>query len=79
MASNEERKGPLPLWRSVLRDEFLSAPDETEGLRERKKRLMRQLISNTATMMFLERGFDNVKITEPADLIRITAALEDEE
>jgi AcrR family transcriptional regulator len=39
----------------------------TEGLRERKKRLTRQLLSDTATMMFLERGFDGFKITEVAD------------
>jgi AcrR family transcriptional regulator len=38
-----------------------------EGLRERKKRLTRQLISDTATLMFLERGFDEVKVSEVAD------------
>jgi AcrR family transcriptional regulator len=37
-----------------------------EGLRERKKRLMRQLISDTATSMFLERGFDEVRVAEVA-------------
>jgi AcrR family transcriptional regulator len=37
-----------------------------EGLRERKKRLTRQLISDTATDMFLERGFDEVRISEIA-------------
>jgi AcrR family transcriptional regulator len=39
---------------------------QTEGLRERKKRLMRQLISDTATAMFLEGGFDAVKVSEVA-------------
>jgi AcrR family transcriptional regulator len=40
---------------------------ETEGLRERKKRLMRQQLSDTATRMFLERGFDAVRVTEIAE------------
>ena len=37
-----------------------------EGLRQRKKRLMRRLISDTATEMFLDRGFDEVKVTDVA-------------
>lgn len=39
---------------------------EAEGLRERKKRLMRKQLSDTATAMFLERGFDAVKVAEVA-------------
>jgi AcrR family transcriptional regulator len=39
---------------------------EAEGLRERKKRLMRQQLSDTATHMFMERGFDAVRVTEIA-------------
>src|SRR6202012_6170691 len=35
-----------------------------EGLRERKKRLMRQQLSDTATAMFLDRGFDGVRVAE---------------
>jgi len=45
-------------------------PDEgppDEGLRERKKRLMRQQLSDTATRMFLERGFDAVRVSEIAE------------
>ncbi len=46
------------------------APDtgagEGEGLRERKKRLMRQRLSDTATLMFMERGFDAVRVAEVA-------------
>ena len=38
-----------------------------EGLRERKKRLMRQQLSDTATEMFLERGFDAVRVAEVAE------------
>jgi AcrR family transcriptional regulator len=39
---------------------------EAEGLRERKKRLMRQQLSDTATEMFMERGFDAVRVSEIA-------------
>jgi AcrR family transcriptional regulator len=38
-----------------------------EGLRERKKRLMRQQLSDTATRMFLDRGFDAVRVAEVAE------------
>jgi AcrR family transcriptional regulator len=36
------------------------------GLRERKKAQTRQLLSGTATRMFLDRGFDAVKVTDIA-------------
>jgi AcrR family transcriptional regulator len=36
------------------------------GLRERKKRMTRQLISDTATAMFLEAGFDQVRVADVA-------------
>ena len=38
-----------------------------EGLRERKKRLLRQQLSDTATRMFMERGFDAVRVIEVAE------------
>ncbi|GAB3964362.1 TetR/AcrR family transcriptional regulator [Actinoallomurus acanthiterrae] len=38
----------------------------TEGLRERKKRWTRQRVSEVATGLFVERGFDNVTIAEVA-------------
>jgi AcrR family transcriptional regulator len=37
-----------------------------QGLRERKKKLTRQLISDTATRMFLEDGFDAVRVVDVA-------------
>ncbi|MCX4745809.1 TetR/AcrR family transcriptional regulator [Kitasatospora sp. NBC_01287] len=40
---------------------------EPQGLRERKKRLMRQQLSDAATGMFLERGFDAVRVAEVAE------------
>src|SRR2546421_3393899 len=36
------------------------------GLRERKKRALRQQLTDTATEMFLERGFDSVTVAEIA-------------
>jgi AcrR family transcriptional regulator len=43
-----------------------SEAGQDEGLRERKKRLMRQQLSDTATLMFMERGFDAVRVAEVA-------------
>jgi AcrR family transcriptional regulator len=43
-----------------------------EGLRERKRRLTRQLISDAATSMFTTRGFDNVKVSEVADRVGVS-------
>lgn len=40
--------------------------DQSEGLRERKKRRARQQISNVATAMFLVHGFDNVTVARIA-------------
>ncbi|MFE3768946.1 MULTISPECIES: TetR/AcrR family transcriptional regulator [unclassified Streptomyces] len=40
--------------------------DAQLSLRERKKRLTRQRISGEATLLFLERGFDNVAVAEVA-------------
>ena len=40
---------------------------EGGGLRQRKKQLMRRQLSGTATAMFLERGFDGVRVAEIAD------------
>src|SRR5271170_8511934 len=44
-----------------------SGAAQDEGLRERKKRLMRQQLSDTATQMFLEQGFDAVRVAEIAE------------
>lgn len=46
------------------------APNPNEGLRERKKRRVRQKISDVATAMFLVHGFDQVTVA------RIAAACE---
>lgn len=39
----------------------------TESLRERKKRRTRQLLADTATEMFLAKGFDGVRVSEIAE------------
>jgi len=38
-----------------------------EGLRARKKRILRRQLSDTATEMFMQRGFDAVRIAEIAE------------
>jgi len=43
-----------------------------EGLRERKKRLMRQEISDAATWMFCERGYDNVRVADIAAAVGVS-------
>ncbi|NUW33149.1 TetR family transcriptional regulator [Nonomuraea sp. SMC257] len=43
-----------------------------EGLRERKKRQTRQRISEVATGLFVERGFDHVTIAEVAEAAEVS-------
>jgi AcrR family transcriptional regulator len=44
-----------------------SETPQAEGLRERKKRLMRQQLTDAATEMFIERGFDGFRVTDVAE------------
>jgi len=44
----------------------------SEGLRERKRRLTRQRISDIATTLFASRGFDNVKVSEVAEIVGVS-------
>jgi AcrR family transcriptional regulator len=50
------------------------AAGPAEGLRQRKKRLMRQQLSDTATQMFLENGFDAVRVAEVAEACGVSEA-----
>src|ERR1044072_3360459 len=43
-----------------------------EGLRERKKRQTRQHISDVATGLFMERGFETVTIAEIAEAAEVS-------
>jgi AcrR family transcriptional regulator len=43
-----------------------------EGLRERKKRLLRQQISDVATTLFVVRGFEHVTVAEIADVVGVS-------
>ncbi len=45
-------------------------PDE--GLRERKRRLTRQRISNVATALSVVRGFDNVTVAQVAEVVGVS-------
>jgi len=44
------------------------------GLRERKKVLMRQQLSDVATRLFMKRGFDNVRVADVAEECGVSEA-----
>ena len=44
----------------------MASTGKGDGLRERKKRATRQLISNTATKLFMDRGFEQVTVDDVA-------------
>jgi AcrR family transcriptional regulator len=56
----------------ALQESWLRRQHPGEGLRERKKRLTRQQISDVATALFVARGFEHVKISEIAELVDIS-------
>ncbi len=48
--------------------------DTVEGLRQRKKRLLREQLSSTATRLFVERGFGGVRVAEVAAACGVSEA-----
>jgi AcrR family transcriptional regulator len=78
--SELEPRSPVPApgsfadaarWMREMREQQLArAPDE--GLREHKKRMTRQQISDTATWMFAERGYDAVRIADVAEAVGVS-------
>lgn len=48
--------------------------DAVGGLRERKKRLLREQLSATATRLFVERGFGGVRVAEVAEACGVSEA-----
>lgn len=53
-------------------EQWYRAQHPDEGLRERKRRLTRQLISDAATALFASRGFDEVKVAEVARRVGVS-------
>lgn len=55
-----------------LQERWARTEHPGEGLRERKKRLTRQQISDVATTLFLVRGFERVTVAEIADFAGVS-------
>ena len=80
MTSHELPRSPIPApgaydaaatWMRELR-EIQLARDPGEGLREHKKRMTRQQISDAATWMFAERGYDHVRVADVAAAVGVS-------
>jgi AcrR family transcriptional regulator len=53
-------------------EELFAQNHPDESLRERKRRLTRQRISDVATTMFAARGFDQVKVSDVAEIVGVS-------
>ncbi|HEX4466065.1 MAG TPA: TetR family transcriptional regulator [Solirubrobacteraceae bacterium] len=56
----------------AAQDRWARSEKPGEGLRERKKRLTRQQISDVATTLFIVRGFERVTIAQIADAVGVS-------
>jgi AcrR family transcriptional regulator len=74
LISDELGEGLAELMRRARRAQEIwqRKVNPDEGLRERKRRLTRQLISDAATAMFATRGFDNVRVAEIAETVGVS-------
>ena len=74
LLSDEVGESVAELMRQARRahEAWHRGSDPHEGLRERKRRLTRQLISDAATVMFAIHGFDNVRVAEVADRVGVS-------
>lgn len=63
----------LPFFEKIPCAQYLEAVDTaTPGLRERKKRALRARLSDTATVMFAEHGYDSVRVSDIAAACGVT-------
>jgi AcrR family transcriptional regulator len=56
----------------ALQDRWARMRHPGEGLRERKKRLTRQQISDVATTLFIARGFEHVTVAQIAEIVGVS-------
>src|ERR1700743_810164 len=56
----------------ALHERWMRRRHPDEGLRERKKRLTRQQISDVAQVLLVVRGFENVPVAQIADIVGVS-------
>jgi AcrR family transcriptional regulator len=56
----------------ALHERWMRRRHPDEGLRERKKRLTRQQISDVATVLFVVRGFEHVTVAQIAEIVGVS-------